>query len=183
VIGRRPGVNDERSALDFYHCGLNDADLSEGHFENAMFYYSRFEGTSFSGAKLDGAGLSFCDATGAAFTGCQARGADFVNARYVKGWFLHADLEGADFYGCDLSGSDFGRRYSELGEPPFPPAILTNARFTKAKLTRTILRGVDLSTVVGLTREQLSEAIIDENTKPPLRWGEESENCLWRREL
>jgi uncharacterized protein YjbI with pentapeptide repeats len=176
VIGRRPGVHDERSALDFYFCGLNDADLSAGHFENAMFYYSRLEDTSFASAKLDGAGLSFCDATRAAFTGCQARGAHFVNARYVNGWFLHADLTGADFYGCDLSGSDFGRRYSELGDPPFPPAILTNARFTKAKLAGTILRGVDLSTVTGLTREQLSEAIIDENTKLPVSWGEAGEN-------
>jgi hypothetical protein len=33
------------------------------------------------------------------------------------------------------------------------------------------LRGVDLRTVRGLTREQLKEAITDENTVLPDRWG------------
>jgi uncharacterized protein YjbI with pentapeptide repeats len=83
---------------------------------------------------------------------------------------LDADLTDADFYGCDLSGSDFGRRYQESGDPPLPPAVVTNARFTKAKLTKTNLRGVDLRTVRGLTPDQLREAITDQNTLMPERW-------------
>ena len=93
-----------------------------------------------------------------------------VAERAPGGWFLAADLSDADFYGCDLTGSDFGRRYAELGDPPLPPALLTRARFTNAKLTGTILRGVDLSTVRGLTPEQLQEAVTDDNTLPPLQW-------------
>lgn len=135
-----------------------------------MFDYGRLNGASFSGARLDGADLSFCSADGAAFTNSSARGAHFVNAEYKRGWFLAADLRSNDFYGCDLSGSDFGRRYAEEGDPPFPPAILAGARFTNAKLAGTILRGVDLSTVTGLTPEQLAEAVTDRNTIPPLRW-------------
>jgi uncharacterized protein YjbI with pentapeptide repeats len=171
VLARRPNVDTETRRLDFYHSGLNDAHLHGGDFRGAMFYYSRLDGASFSGAKLDGAGLSFCHAKGAAFTNCSARNANFVNAEYTNGWFLAADLTNTDFYGCDLSGSDFGRRYAEEGNPPFPPAVLTNARFTKAKLTGTNLRGVDLRTARGLTPEQLKEAITDEKTLMPERWG------------
>ena len=80
----------------------------------------------------------------------------------INGWFLAADLTDADFYGCDLTNSDFGRRYAERGDPPLPPAILTRARFTNAKLSGTILRRVDFRTVTGLTSEQLSEAVTDE---------------------
>lgn len=170
VLGRRLGTEKESKQLNFYHAGLNDADLSGGDFRNAMFYYSCLEGASFSGAQLDGAGLSFCKAARAAFTRSVARGANFVNASYVNSWFLAGDFTNCDFYGCDLSGSDFGRRYAELGDPPLPPAKLTNARFTNAKLTGTILCGVDLSTVRGLTPDQLKEALIDANTISPSRW-------------
>jgi uncharacterized protein YjbI with pentapeptide repeats len=176
VLGRRPDVQKEARRLDLYHAGLNNADLSDGDFRGAMFYYCSLEDATFASAKLDGAGLSFCTARTAAFTQSQARGANFVNAKYTNGWFLAADLSDADFYGCDLSGSDFGRRYSERGDPPLRPAILTRARFTKAKLAGTILRGVDLRTATGLTREQLQEAVPDENTLLPLQWGEPHED-------
>ncbi|WP_437098743.1 pentapeptide repeat-containing protein [Streptomyces sp. enrichment culture] len=169
VLGRR-SVALSDAKLDFYHCGLGEAHL-RGDYRGSMFYYSNLTGASFSGAQLDGAGLSFCEAERAAFTRSTARGADFVNAIYRKCWFLAADLTNSDFYGCDLSESDFGRRYAEDGNPPFPPAVLTNARFTRAKLNGTNLRGVDLSTVRGLERDQLAEAITDENTVPPLKWG------------
>ncbi|MFE2239294.1 pentapeptide repeat-containing protein [Streptomyces virginiae] len=170
VLGRRSTEpNDHR--LDFYHCGLNNAHLSDGDFRRSLFYYSNLSGAGFAGAQLDGAGLSFCEAEGAAFSHASAREADFVNAIYRNGWFLAADLTDCDFYGCDLSGSDFGRRYAEDGNPPIPPAILANARLTRAKLNGTNLRGVDLSTVRGLERDQLAEAITDKNTILPDRWG------------
>jgi uncharacterized protein YjbI with pentapeptide repeats len=171
VIARRPNVEIETRPLDFYHSGLNDANFRSGDFRNAMFYYSRLDSSHFAGAKLDGAGLSFCRAKGAAFTNSSARGADFVHSKYTDGWFLAADLTDTDFYGCDLSGSEFERRYAEDGDPPLPPAVVTNARFTKAILIRTNLRGVDLRTVRGLTPTQLKEAITDENTLLPEEWG------------
>lgn len=171
VLARRPNVEAETQRLDFYHSGLNDADFRSGDFRDAMFDYSCLNSASFAGAKLDRADLSFCRAKGAAFTTSSARGAHFVNATYTYGWFLAADLTDTDFFGCDLTGSDFGRRYAEEGNPPFPPAVVTNARFTKAKLTGTNLRGVDLRTVRGLTPEQLEEAITDDNTLLPERWS------------
>ena len=170
VLARRPNAEAETRGLDFYHSGLNCADFRSGDFCRAMFDYSRLDGASFSGAKLDRADLSFCTAAGAAFTKASARGAHFVNARYTESWFVAADLTNADFYGCDLNGSDFGRRYPEKGDPPMPPAVVTNARFTNAILKGTILRGVDLRTVRGLTPAQLEEAITDKQTLPPERW-------------
>lgn len=170
VLATRPNIHREQQPLDFYHSGLNDANFRHGDFRKAMFYYSRLDGALFAGAKLDDAALSFCTAQSAAFTSSTARGAHFVNAKYINGWFLAADLTDCDFYGCDLTGSDFGRRYAEEGDHPLPPAVLTNARFTKAKLKGTNLRGVDLRTVRGLTPEQLKEAITDDNTLMPSRW-------------
>jgi hypothetical protein len=173
VIARRPNTNTKTSRLDFYHSGLNGVDFRSGNFKHAMFYYSRLDNALFSYANLEEAGLSFCRAQGAAFTGSIARGANFVNAKYVNGWFLAADFTDADFYGCDLSGSDFGRRYAEEGDPPLPPAVVANARFTRAKLTKTNLRGVNLTTVRGLTPEQLEEAITNDDTRMPEHWGED----------
>lgn len=170
VVARRPGVETERRRLDFYCAGLNDADFAAGDFRGAMFDYGRLDNAHFGGALLDGADLSFCKARGAAFTHTSAQNAHFVNATFSHGWFLNANLENADFSGCDLTSSDFGRRYDEHGAPPLPPAVLTNARFTKANLKGTILRGVDLRTLTGLTPDQLREAITDENTLLPLKW-------------
>jgi uncharacterized protein YjbI with pentapeptide repeats len=173
VLARR-SVDVEDFRLDFYHCGLNDAKLSDGDFRGAIFYYSNLTGVLFAGADLENAGLSFCHAERAGFRHCYARGANFVNAVYRNCWFIQADLTDADFHGCDLSGSDFGRRYAEDGNSPLPPAILTNANFIQAKLTGTNLRGVDLSTVRGLKREQLAEAITDDNTILPSQWGDDA---------
>lgn len=167
VIGRRPHVDSEIRRLDFYHSGLNGAELQKGDFSDAMFYYSRLDDAHFSGAKLPGADLSFCMADYASFTKCSAQGAHFVNAKYTNSWFLSADLTHSDFSGCDLTNSDFGRRYAEEGVPPFPPAILSGANFSKANLNGTNLRGVDLRSVRGLTRKQLAVAIVDENTLLP----------------
>ncbi|WP_280840356.1 pentapeptide repeat-containing protein [Micromonospora sp. A200] len=173
VLGRRPRPAEDKRRLDLYVCGLNHAKLTSSNFEGAMFYYSRLDYISLSSAKLDGAGLSFCTAKVAAFSYSSARYADFVHSKFVTSWFMGADLTGADFTGCDLSGSDFGRRYAEDGDPPGPPALLANADFTDATLTDTDFRGVDLSTVRGLTREQLDRAIKDDNTVLPSSWRDD----------
>lgn len=171
VLGRRPGSDLEGARLDFYHAGLRGAHLTSGDWRNAMFDYGHLTDTLFASAQLDGADLSFCTAERVGFSGASARGVHLVNAKYQHCWFLDSDFTNADFYGCDLTGSDFGRRYASNGDHPLPPTILTNSRMTKAILVRTNLRGVDLRTVRGLTREQLQDAILDENTVLPEVWG------------
>lgn len=171
VLGRRPGGDEEHRPLDLYDCGLKNADLTRANLRRVMFFYSYLAGARFYQSCLDDAGLSFCEAEGASFNGVSARGAHFVKSVYSKSYFINGDFTDADFYGCDLTGSDFGRRYSEEGDSPLPPAILTNARMTKATLKDTNFRGVDLSSVRGLEQDQLSEAITDENTIMPTHWG------------
>lgn len=173
VIAQRERPQLDPSPLNFYHCGLNDVNFRQGNFEKAMFYYSQLDGALFYDTNIQNAGLSFCKAKRASFNSAKARGANFANASYTQCWFIQGDFTDCDFFGCDLSGSDFGRRYAGESCNAIPPATLTNARLTKAKLSGTILCGVDLSSVRGLTRKQLAEAITDKNTKPPLQWADE----------
>jgi hypothetical protein len=172
VLARRP--LESRAGLrplDLYQSGLSGADFQSGYFKSVSLYYSRLDNAIFTGAMIDLAGLSFCKARGAAFNYCSARGANFVHAQYDDGWFIGTDLTGADFFGCDLSGSDLGRRDAEKGHPAAPAALLHGARLTNAVLTGTNLRGVDLTTVRGLTRDQLEKAVTDKYTKLPASWG------------
>ena len=116
VLGRRPGVEEERHALNFYNCGLKDADLGNSDLRRAMFDYSMLADVRFYRSRLDNADLSLCKAEGASFNGVSARAAGFVHSVYRNCWFINADFTDADFYGCDLTGTDFGRRYPEEGK-------------------------------------------------------------------
>lgn len=169
VLARRPPTARGRS-LDLYMSGLNGADFRAGDFRGASLYYSRLDGAIFTGSNIDGAGLSFCKAKGAGFNHCSAQGASFVNAEYTGCWFIASDFTDADFFGCDLSGSDFGRRRPR-DDPGARATILAGARFTNAVLKGTNLRGVNLSDVSGLTREQVNEAITDDETRLPDIWS------------
>ncbi len=65
------------------------------------------------------------------------------------------DLSGASLRGANMAGADATN------------AILRGADFSNATLRGTILRGADLTGATNLTIEQLSEAIIDEDTILP----------------
>jgi len=171
ALGRRRGVLNERRRLDLYCCGLNDADLSMGDWRQAMFYYSELQDASFSESRLDQAGFAFCHGEGVALTDASARAAKFGRASLRDSWFLATDLTGADFSGCDLTRADFGKRDGADGRAPTRPAILIDALMPGAILKDAIFRGVDLSRVRGLLQEQLGEAITDEHTIMPERWG------------
>jgi len=170
VLGRRPGANAETRRLDLTHCGLTGADLS-GKFDRANFHYSVLNHAIFTGGSFVGAGLSFTKGETVGFNNVDAHGAHFVHASFVKSWFIDSDLTETDFYGCDLTLTDMGRRYPE-SEAPAPASRLDNARFSDAILAGTNLGGSDLSTVRGLTPDQLAQASTDRNTRPPQTWGE-----------
>lgn len=74
----------------------------------------------------------------------------------IHGAFVRrADLSRASLRGANMAGADATN------------AILRGADFESAVLRGTILRGADLSDAKNLTIEQLSEAIIDDDTILP----------------
>jgi uncharacterized protein YjbI with pentapeptide repeats len=74
----------------------------------------------------------------------------------IHGAFVRrTDLSGISLRGANMAGADATN------------AILRGADFNNAVLRGTILRGADLSGAENLTIEQLSEAIIDDDTILP----------------
>jgi uncharacterized protein YjbI with pentapeptide repeats len=74
----------------------------------------------------------------------------------IHGAFVRrTDLSGASLRGANMAGADATN------------AILRGADFSNAVLRGTILRGADLTDAKNLTIDQLSEAIIDDDTLLP----------------
>jgi hypothetical protein len=76
-----------------------------------------------------------------------------------------ADLRFAMLYGADLTGADLSGAFlssAHLSEADLGGAVLTRAYLPFANLTGTFLGGV-----IGLTHEQLAQAIMDEETTLP----------------
>lgn len=75
------------------------------------------------------------------------------------------DIHGAFVRRIDLSGAIL--RDANLSNADATGALFTGADFNGARLDGTILRGADLTDARNLTVGQLSEAIIDEDTRLP----------------
>jgi len=74
----------------------------------------------------------------------------------IHGAFVRrADLSGASLRGANMAGADATN------------AVLRDVDFNNAILRGTILRGADLTGAKNLTVEQLSEAVIDDQTILP----------------
>jgi uncharacterized protein YjbI with pentapeptide repeats len=81
----------------------------------------------------------------------------------LEGAFVRrTDLSHASLRGANLAGADLTH------------ALLRGADLKDAILRGTILRGADLSDVRNLTQEQLSEALVDEETVLPPYLAERS---------
>jgi uncharacterized protein YjbI with pentapeptide repeats len=75
------------------------------------------------------------------------------------------DLHGAFLRRVDLS--DANLEGANFADTDFTNANLRGSDLKNANLKGAILRGADLRDVTNLTREQLSEAVIDETTLLP----------------
>ena len=75
------------------------------------------------------------------------------------------DLHGAFVRRPDLSHANLNK--ANLSEADFSGAIFRGANLKGANLFRTVLKSADLRDVQNLTLEQLSEAIIDDQTLLP----------------
>jgi hypothetical protein len=99
-----------------------------------------FAGAALYRANLSSFGLSEAD----------LRGAGLMEANLRQADLLWADLKGANLQGANLQG-----------------AVLQGANLEGANLRTANLQRVDLTTVRGLTREQMTSSLVDAGTLPP----------------
>jgi uncharacterized protein YjbI with pentapeptide repeats len=104
------------------------------------------------GANLERANLNECDLTEAILDGARLDRAILENAKLRGASFRgaslkFADLTGADLTDCDLSGAVLGQA---------------------------VLHDADLRSVLGLTRQQIDAADINQNTRLPYRLSQET---------
>jgi hypothetical protein len=167
LLARRPFHDLEDRRLELLALDLSGAKLSDAQFDYANFgganldhavliraslHRAHFGGASLSHAFLSNADLSDASLYGANLRGAMLRGADLTGAR----------LHDADLSSACLSGVDNDRAPRDYG-----PTLLARANLSGAELAGADLCGVDLSEVVGLTRDQLSDADTDESTNLP----------------
>jgi len=101
-----------------------------------------------------------CDLSGADLSHQCVKNGDLTGAKFdgVKALYMcmsYANFTNVSFRGADLTGANLAH------------ANVTNADMTGTKLDITSIKGTDLSTVRGLTQEQIDEACADAQTRLP----------------
>jgi uncharacterized protein YjbI with pentapeptide repeats len=125
--------------------------LAQGvSFREARFYDVNLSGGDFSAAQFDHARFHHSNVRDVT-----AREANFTGSR----------LDHCDFSKSILAGSTFFR--SEMTSCIFRGADLQRCDFQEVRMRGVDFRGANLEGTVGLTREQIAEAIIDEETRLP----------------
>ncbi|MFA4904300.1 MAG: pentapeptide repeat-containing protein [Desulfobaccales bacterium] len=151
VLGRRKyryRQKEEKGRLDLRNTDLRGADLTVAHLEGANLVKAHLEDADLQEAHLEGADLTVAHLEGANLWKTHLEGANL--------WFAH--LEGADLWEAHLEGADLKVGFLEGTD-----------------LLETHLEGADLRGAMGLTPEQLAQAIIDEKTILPDYLQEETQ--------
>ena len=79
------------------------------------------------------------------FSVANLAGAQFIRANLKQTQFIRANVTGADFTGANLASANF------------TGAVIAGANFTNANMLSTVICGLDLETVVGISAKQLSD--------------------------
>ena len=125
--------------------GLSKAKLWGAHLKNANLRKANFKNADLSKADLTGANLIYANLRKAKIYGADLSQANLQNADLTKAFFIKAKLNSAD-----LRGAKFH-----------------NTNLFRTDLRNAILKGVDLSTVINITCEQIESAVIDKDTRLP----------------
>jgi hypothetical protein len=184
VLGRRKYCygQGEDQGLDLRGTDLRGADLTGAHLEAATLRGAHLEGANLREAHLRGANLREAHLRGAdlreahlkrAYLEAHLEGADLSSARLEEAYLDGARLEGAILIGANLKGAILNKANLE-------GAVLWCAHLKGAYLSEAHLEGADfggapLLGATGLTREQLTKAILDEKTILPDYLQEESQ--------
>jgi hypothetical protein len=168
-------------SLNLYQASLERLDLSRFNLRYADLSMADLTGAFLSQANLEGAKLQAANLQGAILQGASlskaqlswAKGLSEADLRDVN--FSGANLSWTDLHGSDLIGADLSAailykanlRGATIHQSTFYKADLRGADLRDADLFRVDLRGADLEGVIGLTREQLQEVILDTTTRLP----------------
>jgi uncharacterized protein YjbI with pentapeptide repeats len=149
VLIRRPKKY-ERPWILLGGTNLSGAHFTNGWVDNLHFENSIMHGIDMVNSKAYQIVLARCDLRGANFSGSDLRNAHFQETDMRFTLLRWADLRNAGLEEADLRGAVFVK------------TILKGAELIDANLC-----GADLTSAIGLTSEQVAEAIIDNETKLP----------------
>jgi uncharacterized protein YjbI with pentapeptide repeats len=182
VLGRRKYKHEqgEMEPLDLRGTDLRGANLLKAHLERVDLSEVHLEAANLCGAYLEGAKLLYAHLEGVNLSAAHLEKASLNLANLVEGYLRNSymersNLSGANLKGANLSGAHLeGARFKESN---LEGAILIDARLERARfpgaqlkgthLSGAHLEGVNLKEATGLTRDQLSQAILDEKTILP----------------
>jgi uncharacterized protein YjbI with pentapeptide repeats len=152
------GAHLERT--DLREADLSGANVEAAHLEGAELGLAHLEGARLRAAHLEGARLRAAHLEGANLALAPLERADLPEAHLERANLTAAHLEGAVLEAAHLEGALLFGAFLE-------GAHLGAAHLEGAHLGVAHLEGVNLSSVDGLTSEQLEEAYRDENTRLP----------------
>lgn len=172
VIGRRasgPGSPDLSGAVirsaDLRSADLTDANLRSADLRSANLGSAKLSGTDLTAANLLNANLSGADLRGTDLTAADLRRANLGGADLRGTNLVYADLRGALLHGANLGIADLN--FADIRGAILYDASLRGAVLRGADLGGVELDRADLRDAKDLTKQQLSYACGDSETKLP----------------
>ncbi|MBN2090817.1 pentapeptide repeat-containing protein [candidate division KSB1 bacterium] len=149
---------------------LKGADFSGVIFEEFNIYCSNFENSNFSHVEMINCHMPHNNFKNSnfeftKFNNCNLQSSIFENSNMHLVKFNNADLSAINFKGADLRQANF--RGTKLYKYGVAEGGWICPDFSGANLTQADFSGVDLTSCIGLTKEQIEKARIDKNTKLP----------------
>ncbi|MCP4545386.1 MAG: pentapeptide repeat-containing protein [bacterium] len=148
-------VNWTHQAPESWEANLTGANLGRAKLTAACLRSANFAHATLHAAELNRADLSGADLSRADLSRADLEAVDLSGANLSK-----ADLEGAVLRTANLDGAD-------LSDADLRNADIEGASFIGARLSGANLSGLDFSSNERISREQVTSAIIDEETKLP----------------
>ena len=170
---------------NFNRAVFRRTDLSDVKASGSNFSWADFSGATLDDIQANGSNFSRANFTGvkgrdAEFYSCNLSHSNLLGASFIDAEFETSNLSHTDFSGAKLRGVSFTRsnliqtnmqaadlREAEFDHVDFRDAKFGNAILSNAVFDQVFLSGADLSSVRGLTQNQLENSCGNRNTKLP----------------